>query len=114
MHCNASTARQAIQEGQYDDVVLQEQSTLPVKNPKRNAKDRTRARKQGEDKLRAATAKVRADSGQAERRARFQAKLADVQKKLADLKGHLDNYRDHMTRAKAAAQDLHDRLTGKK
>jgi hypothetical protein len=31
-HWNAGEARQAIQEGQYDHVVLQEQSTLPVKN----------------------------------------------------------------------------------
>jgi hypothetical protein len=31
-HWNAGEALQAIQEGQYDHVVLQEQSTLPVKN----------------------------------------------------------------------------------
>jgi hypothetical protein len=31
-HWNAGTALQAIQEGHYDHVVLQEQSTLPVKN----------------------------------------------------------------------------------
>jgi hypothetical protein len=34
-HWNAGHARQAIQEGGYDRVVLQEQSTLPVKNAKR-------------------------------------------------------------------------------
>jgi hypothetical protein len=34
-HWNAGEARKAIQEGQYDCVVLQEQSTLPVKNAKR-------------------------------------------------------------------------------
>jgi hypothetical protein len=34
-HWNAGTARQAIQDGQYDAVVLQEQSTLPVKNARR-------------------------------------------------------------------------------
>jgi hypothetical protein len=34
-HWNAGEARQAIREGQYDAVVLQEQSTLPVKNAKR-------------------------------------------------------------------------------
>src|SRR5262249_43651715 len=34
-HWNAGTARQAIQDGKYDYVVLQEQSTLPVKNAKR-------------------------------------------------------------------------------
>jgi hypothetical protein len=34
-HWNAGKARQAIREGQYDCVVLQEQSTLPVKNATR-------------------------------------------------------------------------------
>jgi hypothetical protein len=34
-HWDAGEARKAIQEGQYDCVVLQEQSTLPVKNAKR-------------------------------------------------------------------------------
>ena len=34
-HWNAGEARKAIQEGQYDCVVLQEQSTLPVKNARR-------------------------------------------------------------------------------
>ena len=34
-HWNAGEARQAIQDGHYDRVVLQEQSTLPVKNAKR-------------------------------------------------------------------------------
>jgi hypothetical protein len=34
-HWNAGEAGKAIQEGRYDRVVLQEQSTLPVKNPKR-------------------------------------------------------------------------------
>jgi hypothetical protein len=34
-HWNAGKAQQAIQEGQYDHVVLQEQSTLPAKNAKR-------------------------------------------------------------------------------
>src|SRR5262245_41628458 len=34
-HWNAGEALKAIQEGQYDCVVLQEQSTLPVKNAKR-------------------------------------------------------------------------------
>src|SRR5262245_57577925 len=34
-HWNAGEAQRAIQEGQYDRVVLQEQSTLPVKNAKR-------------------------------------------------------------------------------
>src|SRR5262245_12918691 len=34
-HWNAGEARKAIQEKQYDCVVLQEQSTLPVKNAKR-------------------------------------------------------------------------------
>jgi hypothetical protein len=35
MHWNAAAALTAIQEGQYDCVVLQEQSTLPVKNAQR-------------------------------------------------------------------------------
>ncbi len=35
MHWNAGVALRAIQEGQYDCVVLQEQSTLPVKNATR-------------------------------------------------------------------------------
>jgi hypothetical protein len=34
-HWNAGEAREAIQDGRYDHVVLQEQSTLPVKNAKR-------------------------------------------------------------------------------
>jgi hypothetical protein len=34
-HWNAGEARQAIQAGHYDHVVLQEQSTLPVKNARR-------------------------------------------------------------------------------
>jgi hypothetical protein len=34
-HWNAGAARKAIQEGQFDCVVLQEQSTLPVKNADR-------------------------------------------------------------------------------
>jgi hypothetical protein len=34
-HWNAREARQAIQDGEYHRVVLQEQSTLPVKNPSR-------------------------------------------------------------------------------
>jgi hypothetical protein len=34
-HWNAGEARQAIQDGRYDRVVLQEQSTLPVKNARR-------------------------------------------------------------------------------
>ena len=34
-HWNAGEARQAIREGRYDRVVLQEQSTLPVKNATR-------------------------------------------------------------------------------
>jgi hypothetical protein len=34
-HWNAGEARKAIQEGRYDRVVLPEQSTLPVKSPKR-------------------------------------------------------------------------------
>jgi hypothetical protein len=34
-HWNAGEARQAIQDGGYDRVVLQEQSTLPVKNARR-------------------------------------------------------------------------------
>jgi hypothetical protein len=34
-HWNAGEARQAIQDGRYDSVVLQEQSTLPVKNARR-------------------------------------------------------------------------------
>jgi hypothetical protein len=34
-HWNAGTARKAINDGPYDLVVLQEQSTLPVKNAKR-------------------------------------------------------------------------------
>jgi hypothetical protein len=34
-HWNAGAARQAIADGEYDCVVLQEQSTLPIKNPKR-------------------------------------------------------------------------------
>src|SRR5215510_9469506 len=34
-HWNAREARQAIRDGRYDRVVLQEQSTLPVKNAKR-------------------------------------------------------------------------------
>lgn len=34
-HWNAGEALKAIQTGQYDYVVLQEQSTLPIKNPKR-------------------------------------------------------------------------------
>ncbi len=34
-HWNAGEALQAIQSGQFDHVVLQEQSTLPVKSPKR-------------------------------------------------------------------------------
>src|SRR5262249_20061111 len=34
-HWNAGEALKAIQEGRYERVVLQEQSTLPVKNPKR-------------------------------------------------------------------------------
>jgi hypothetical protein len=35
MHWNASAALKAIQNGQYDHVVLQEQSTLPIKNARR-------------------------------------------------------------------------------
>src|SRR5215510_5653671 len=35
MHWNAGEALQAIRDGHYDRVVLQEQSTLPVKNAKR-------------------------------------------------------------------------------
>lgn len=35
MHWNKGDALQAIQLGSYDYVVLQEQSTLPIKNPKR-------------------------------------------------------------------------------
>lgn len=34
-HLNAGTALEAVAEGDYDVVVLQEQSTLPVKNPAR-------------------------------------------------------------------------------
>src|SRR5687768_10694653 len=34
-HWNAGTAARAIEEGGYDYVVLQEQSTLPIKNAKR-------------------------------------------------------------------------------
>src|SRR5262249_29071568 len=34
-HWNAGEALKAIEEGRYDRVVLQEQSTLPVKNPRR-------------------------------------------------------------------------------
>ncbi|WP_406695024.1 SGNH/GDSL hydrolase family protein [Singulisphaera sp. Ch08] len=34
-HWNAGEAAKAIAEGQYDDVVLQEQSTLPIKNARR-------------------------------------------------------------------------------
>jgi hypothetical protein len=34
-HWNAGVARKAIREGRYDSVVLQEQSTLPVKNATR-------------------------------------------------------------------------------
>src|SRR5215471_1671602 len=34
-HWNAGQALKAIQEGQYNFVVLQEQSTLPIKNAKR-------------------------------------------------------------------------------
>src|SRR5262245_47385466 len=34
-HWNAGEAQKAIAEGRYDCVVLQEQSTLPVKNAKR-------------------------------------------------------------------------------
>src|SRR5260370_26887881 len=34
-HWNAGEALKAIQDGHYDYVVLQEQSTLPIKNPKR-------------------------------------------------------------------------------
>jgi hypothetical protein len=34
-HWNAGEALRSIQEGRYERVVLQEQSTLPVKNPKR-------------------------------------------------------------------------------
>jgi hypothetical protein len=34
-HWNAGAAQKAIEEGQYDHVVVQEQSTLPVKNAKR-------------------------------------------------------------------------------
>src|SRR5947209_16486387 len=34
-HWNAGVALQAIQGGQYDHVVLQEQSTLPIKNARR-------------------------------------------------------------------------------
>jgi hypothetical protein len=34
-HWNAGAAQEAIRQGQYDWVVLQEQSTLPVKNPVR-------------------------------------------------------------------------------
>jgi hypothetical protein len=34
-HWNAGKAANAIKDGQYDHVVLQEQSTLPIKNPKR-------------------------------------------------------------------------------
>src|SRR3954447_23082010 len=34
-HWNAGEARRAIQDSQYDHVVLQEQSTLPVKNARR-------------------------------------------------------------------------------
>jgi hypothetical protein len=34
-HWNAGVAREAIQGGQYDHVVLQEQSTLPIKNARR-------------------------------------------------------------------------------
>src|SRR5437763_8846186 len=35
MHWNKGTAREAIEKNRYDVVVLQEQSTLPVKNAKR-------------------------------------------------------------------------------
>ena len=35
MHWNKGEAQQLIQQTQYDYVVLQEQSTLPIKNPKR-------------------------------------------------------------------------------
>src|SRR5262249_24970588 len=35
MHWNTGEAQKAIKEGRYDHVVLQEQSTLPVKNAKR-------------------------------------------------------------------------------
>src|SRR5437773_6623907 len=35
MHWNKGEAQRAIQETRYDYVVLQEQSTLPVKNPRR-------------------------------------------------------------------------------
>jgi len=35
MHWNKGEAQEAIRRGNYDHVVLQEQSTLPVKNPKR-------------------------------------------------------------------------------
>src|SRR5215510_11420699 len=35
MHWNAGHARQALRDGKYDAVVLQEQSTLPVKNATR-------------------------------------------------------------------------------
>lgn len=35
MHWNAGEALQAINGGRYDDVVLQEQSTLPIKNARR-------------------------------------------------------------------------------
>lgn len=35
MHWNKGEARRAIRDGGYDYVVLQEQSTLPVKNPRR-------------------------------------------------------------------------------
>src|SRR5262245_59052881 len=34
-HWNAGEAQRAIKNGDYDYVVLQEQSTLPIKNPKR-------------------------------------------------------------------------------
>jgi hypothetical protein len=38
-HWNAGRAAQAIETGGYDYIVLQEQSTLPVKNPKRMAEN---------------------------------------------------------------------------
>src|SRR3954470_12311479 len=39
MHWNTGHAREEIAAGAYDDVVLQEQSTLPVKNAKRMAEN---------------------------------------------------------------------------
>jgi hypothetical protein len=43
-HLNAGEALKAIQAGQYDCVVLQEQSTLPIKNAKRMARERSTLR----------------------------------------------------------------------